>query len=219
MLLQKPFLVGVLVGLMLAIAGFASPLLADEPRWDVGIRANIMGGTGFPTNDVLGAGAFARYRFKPAWAAGFAIDTSSEFDFERPYASVGVVQDPSVTVIDAVGSSVMISGWIERQYTRQRHEWFWTAGLGINDIDMEPATGPTDDGGTFNISTDAGTQFLVSTGGGYRRALGQHWWIEAALRLEWHEADWRVTDSVSGNTGTVDGHRLLGVGLGFGYRF
>ena len=91
-----------------------SPVFAqDDRRWDTGLRFNIIGGSGKPTNDVLGFGIFGRYRLGDRWTVGLAVDVSDEFDIERTPELVGLEQDPDAPVIDSTGSSEGLNAWID----------------------------------------------------------------------------------------------------------
>jgi hypothetical protein len=206
-------------GLML---GVIAPVLAeDDPRWDAGLRLNIIGGTGKPTNDVLGYGLFGRHRLDDRWTVGLGVDISDEFDIERTPELVGLVQDPDAPVVDSKGSSEGLSAWIERRYgdDDRRLQWFWTAGVGVNSVDVEDQAGPLAGGGTFDIAIDAGTELVASASLGLRVRLAERFLFEPALRLDQHFADWDVTDRVSGATASIDDYLLKGVHLAFAYRF
>ncbi|MGH9381127.1 MAG: hypothetical protein ACRD2Z_11010 [Thermoanaerobaculia bacterium] len=196
-------------GLNLAAGGVAVAAEGD-PRIDLGVRANIVGGTGKPSNDILGAGLVGHYRLSSRWAVGLSIDHSAEFDVERAPDLVGLT---SPEVIDAVGTSTALTGSLERAFGRPagRWEWFVSAGVGINSVDVDDVSGPLIDGGTFDISTDAGTELLALAGVGGRRWLGNKWGVEAQVRAERRFADWQMVDRVSGATGTIDDYSVRGI--------
>jgi hypothetical protein len=206
---------------VLATLVFSSPSLAGDGNFDLGLRANIVGGSGEPTNDVLGFGLFGHYRFNDRWRIGFALDHSPEFDVERTGTLVGLVQDPAESEIDSIGTSTEIKGWIERVYTRpgSRWEWFWLAGLGLNDVDVDPLQGSLEGGGQFDIATDASTEAILTLGVGGRRWFRGDWGLEAVLSGDQHFADWKYLDRVSGATGTTDDYFLRGVRIGILKRF
>lgn len=209
-----------LIASVILMAGLPSASAAER-QFALGLRGNIIGGTGDPVNDVLGGGLYGRFSLNEKWRIGMAVDTSTEFDVERVSDQVGMPQDPNVDVIDALGSSVSFSAWIERAYGREdkRTEWFWTAGLGINSVDVEDAQGPLADGGEFDITIDAGTEFLLLASAGVRWKLGNHWEVELAGRLDQHFADWTVTERNTLTTGTVDDYLVKGAHIAFAYRF
>jgi hypothetical protein len=211
--------VGPCFGLML---GGITPVLAeDDRRWDAGFRLNIIGGTGKPTNDVLGFGVFGRYRLNDRWAVGLGVDVSDEFDIERTPSLVGLERDPDAPVVDSKGSSEGLNAWVERRYggDDRRLQWFWTVGAGVNSVDVEDQAGPLAGGGTFDVAIDAGTELVASASLGLRVRLGECFLFEPALRLDQHFADWTLTDRVSGATASIDDYLLRGVHLAFAYRF
>ena len=215
----KSLTFGSCFGLML---GGITPVLAeDDRRWDAGLRLNVLAGSGQPTNDVIGFGIFGRYRLSDRWAVGLGVDISDEFDVERTPELVGLVQDPDAPVVDSKGSSESLSAWVERRYGGDARcvQWYWSAGLGVNSVDVDDQVGPLAGGGTFDVAIDAGTEMVASASVGLRVRLGQRFLFEPALRLDQHFADWDLTDRVSGTTASIDDYTLTGIHLGFAYRF
>jgi len=204
--------------LALAVLALAAPSAAEESKLDIGLRFDIGLGNGEPTNDIIGYSLFGHYRVNERWNLGFAADYSPEFDFER---TPDLLRLTTPEVIDAKGTSITISGWIERVYRRPggRYEWFWSAGLGFNSVDVEDISGPLEDGGTFDIRTDAGSEFQAMLGVGARRWFGESWGLEAAVHIDQHFADWKVTDRVSGATGTISDYTVNTINLGFLKKF
>ena len=215
----RSLVIGPGFGLML---GAVPPVLAeDDRRWDTGIRLNIIGGSGKPTNDVLGYGVLGRYRLDDRWTLGLGVDISDEFDIERTPELVGLEQDPDAPVIDSTGSSEGLNAWIERRYggDDRRLQWFWAVGAGVNSVDVDDQAGLLAGGGSFDIAIDAGTEWVASASVGLRVRVGERFLFEPALRLDQHFADWDVTDRVSGATASIDDYLLKGVHLAFAYRF
>jgi len=199
----------------------ATTLAAEEKRFEIGPRVIMVTAGGEPANDMISVGVYGEYRLAGGnWYVGGAIDQVS-YDFERPWKFVGLQQDTTVDVIDASTDATVLSGWIGREYGRQerRLRFFWTAGLGVSSPDVEDVTGPVEGGGTFDITTDPGSEIIVSGTGGLRQRLGKRWSFQFALRADRHFADWKVVDRVSGNTGTVDDYTGLGANVAFGFRF
>lgn len=190
---------------------------SGEPRWELGPRLLVANAGGEPANDLMGYGFFGRYRLNDRWLLGFAVDSITG-DYERPYEFIGVASPEEV---DSTIESVVFSGWIEREYggPDRRLRWYWTAGLGFTSPDTDDITGPTVGGGTFDITTDAGSEILVSAGGGFRHRFGARWSYEVGVRANRHFADWEITDRVSGRTGTIDDYTTLTLQGGLTYRF
>ena len=79
--------------LLLAMAAAEPlPLEAEERRFDLGLRANVLTGDGEPTNDVLGYGLVARVPLGEHWSLGLGLDHSPEFDVERTEKILGFEQ-------------------------------------------------------------------------------------------------------------------------------
>jgi len=186
----------------------------------IGVRANLVTAGGEPANDILSYGLQARYRLNERWLIGAALD-EAEYDFELPLVVLGLEQDPGAEPIDATVSSTMISGWVERELGRNGSStrWFWTAGAGVAEPDVDDLTGPLLGGGVFALTTDAGSEVIVSLSGGVRRNVGSHFSLEFALRADHHISEWDVRDRVSGRTGKTGDYTGLGAHGGFGFRF
>jgi len=153
------------------------------------------------------------------WGSESTFPTN--FDIERTPELVGLAQDPDAPVIDSKGWSEGLNAWIERRYggDDRRLQWFWTAGAGINSVDVEDQAGQLAGGGTFDVAIDAGTELVASASVGLRVRFGQRFLFEPALRFDQHFADWDITDRVSGATASIDDYLLSGVHLAFAYRF
>lgn len=199
----------------------AGPALAADGPFDLGGRANIVGGSGKPANDILGLGLFGHYRFNDRWSAGFALDHSPEFDVERTAALVGLRQDPGVSDIDSTATSIEVRAWVERLYGGLGDRWqlFWSVGAGVAVVDVDDVAGPLADGGRFDVATDASTELVLALSAGVRRWLGATWGLEAALRGDEHFASWKYRDRNSGATGTSGDYFVRGVSFGVLRRF
>lgn len=199
---------------------FAGAIEAQDRGFDLALQATLLGGTGEPTNDILGYGVSGRFRLNDRWWIGVGIDRADEFDFERPAALFGLPVDFSLEGIDALGDSTIVSAWIERVYARGgRLEWFWGAGVGFNSLDIGPVEGPLTTGGSYRIVTDSGDELIATGRGGLRVRIGQRWSLELTLRADQHFADWKLTEEVTGATRTLDDYFIRGGTIGMRYRF
>ena len=214
----KRFGVTVAVGLWVLFGslGFSS-VHAEDKRWDIGIRAIMVTAGGEPTNDQTGAGIFGRYRFNEKWLVGLAVDELSG-DFERPYKLFG---NDSPEEVDATVDSTIISSWIEREYGNRDRKlrWFWNAGLGFTSPDVNDISGPLAGGGTFDITTDAGSETLLSVGGGLRRGFAKWFGFEVEVQADQHFAEWKLTDRNNATTATLDNYTTWGINLGLRVTF
>ena len=50
-------------------------------------------------------------------------------------------------------------------------DWFWSAGLGINSIDVDDASGPLQGGGNFNVTTTVSSEALFGIKGGFEAGV------------------------------------------------
>lgn len=203
------------------LTGFAvCDVRAQEDRWEAGARFNVITAGGEPANDIMSAGLFGRYRLNDRWLLGFAVD-QAEFDFERPWRVLGLQQDPSVETIDATTVATVFSVWAEREHARagKRLRWFWSGGLGFTSPDVDDVTGPLLGGGTFDITADAGSEFILAGTGGLRLPFARRWVFDFQVRLDHHFADWEVVDRVSTTTGTLDDYTGYGGSVSLSCRF
>ena len=187
---------------------------------EFGVRSVMVTAGGEPANDIMGFGLYGRFAAGEKWLVGVALDRA-EFDFERPAKALGLEQDPALEAIDATAESLALSAWVERPFASSSGRWIWnwTAGLGFAAPDVEDVQGPLAGGGTFDITTDAGTEIIVSITGGVRRLMGEHWALDLGLRVDHHFAEWEVQDRVSGRTTTLDSYTGIGGHFGLAFRF
>ncbi len=198
----------------------AFPALAEDSKNQYGLRANVLVGSGKPANDILGVGLIGfRYR-DDGWLYGGSIDDYA-YDFERPASYVGLAQDPNVDVIDADGSNTVIAGFLGREYDAEDggFRWFWTAGLGVGFADVDDVSGPTDSGGTFDLTFTVDTEIHVMGTLGTTYDFSPKWSATLAGRLEHHFMGIEITDQVTGNTASIDSQTVMGAYLSLNYRF
>lgn len=204
--------------LMAAALAVPMPSMAEESNFALGFRTDLGLGSGTPTNDIIGYSLYGLYELNDRWNLGFGIDHSPEFDFEGTPALLGLA---TPQVDDAKGTSTTLSGWIERVYRKPqgRYEWFWSAGLGFNTVDMKDLSGGLVGGGNYDIATDAGSEIQAMLGVGARRWFSDSWGLELAVHRDQHFADWKLTDRVSGATGAIGDYTVNTINLGFLKKF
>jgi hypothetical protein len=205
---------------LLALVLVSGAAHAEESKFELGLRGNVLLGDGVPANDILGYGVMGRFRLSDGWFIGAGIDTYA-YDFERPWKLLGLTQDPNVPTIDASAENTVFNGSFGRLYNETNHgfDWFWSLGLGFASPSVDDVSGPTDTGGTFYITTDTGNEFHVMATLGTSYSFSEHWSTTFAARLEHHFMDVLITDTVSGNTAEIDSQSPLGAYLGLNYRF
>ncbi len=205
----------VLLALVVAV-----PALADDSKNQLGLRANVLVGSGKPANDILGAGLIGRRYRDDGWFYGGSIDTYA-YDFERPASYVGLMQDPNVDVIDADGSNTVIAGFLGREYDADDggFRWFWTAGMGLGFADVDDVSGPTDTGGTFDLTFKVDTEVHVMGTLGAVYDFSPKWSTTLSTRFEHHFMGIQITDQVTGNTSSIDSQTVMGAYLSLNYRF
>ena len=209
--------------LLISMSLLISPFLvhAEEGDMDFGLFGNIVGSSGEPSNDVLGIGLIGNYQLKDNWFVSVEL-IQSEADFERPWKVLGQVQDETtVKTVDAIYSSTLIMAQMGQNIksNSNAYNWYWSAGLGFNSIDVDDATGPLVGGGTFNIRTDAKTETVIGFKGGIKQYLSDNWNMNYALKINYHLADWTVTDLNSSTTAKIDNYALYGLMVGVERKF
>lgn len=211
----------VLLSAVIAVATYHPPATAAD-GWQIDARAGILLANGKPANDIMSAGLSAKYRLRDNTYVGASIDQLS-FDFERPWQVVGLQQDKAVNPkdIDAKARSTLLRVFYQRDYGKPDESWnkYWNAGIGIASVTVNSATGPVVGGSTFNIATDSGTEIVPSLGAGVRYNFTRQFAADFGLGLNYHLADWKVTDSVSGRTASVKSYATYGFQVGLSYRF
>lgn len=91
--------------------------------------------------------------------------------------------------------------------------------MGIGLVDVDDASDAVEGGGRYDITTDAGTEFIPALAGGLRLLLGERWEAEIAGRYSYHVADWDVRDRLAGRVASVGDYTTLGFYVGLGFRF
>ena len=84
---------------------------------------------------------------------------------------------------------------------------------------MTDITGPLTGGGTFDITTDAGSETLLFVVGGFRRGFSKRFGFEVGLRADQHFVDWKLTDRSNGSTATLDDYATWGLNVGLRVAF
>ena len=208
-----------IVFITLVMAMGISSQAYGQSKFEVGLRANVLLGDGQPANDILGAGFIGKYYLSDGWFVAATLDTY-DYDFERPYRTVGLTQDPDVKTIDSNISSTTLGGAIGRHFgDKTGFDWFWSAGVGVGFPDTTNISGPTDSGGTFDLLIDAKTEIQLMTTLGTTYYLSDRWSFTAAARAEHHFLDLTVVDQVSGATGKVESQTPLGAYLSVNVAF
>ena len=205
---------------VLSVVLLSSVAYAQDSKVDIGLRANVLLGDGIPANDILGAGVIGRYRLNNGWFIGFGLD-GYKYDFERPASVLGIRQDPNEDVIDAKADSTVLSGSFGRLYneTDRGFDWFWSLGVGFASPSVEDVSGPTDTGGTFDLTFDVGNEIHLMGTLGTSYNFSSKWSASFAARIEHHFMDIVITDRVTGATGKIDSQSPVGAYLSLNYRF
>jgi len=192
----------------------------DESNFDIGLRGNVLLGDGVPANDILGFGVIARYKLNNGWFIGAGLD-SYAYDFEHPADLVGLRQDPDLPAIDASAENTVLNASIGHLYneTDRGFDWFWTLGIGFASPTVDDVSGPTDTGGTFDMTFDVSDEIHLMGTIGSSYNFSEKWSAGFAARIEHHFMDVLVTDTVTGNTFQIDSQSPLGAYISLNYKF
>ncbi len=187
-------------------------------QYELSARANIVGGNGTPSNDILGIGIILHRKLSDDWYLGFGLDIAPEFDVETPNDELGI---DSVSETDALGDMYLFTVVAERRYMLASEGWtgFWNLGAGVAYVDVDDADGGVEGGGRFDIKIDADTEYVLIGSVGALQQLGEHWSARYEATAEQHFADWDIEDKVSGRTDSYDDYTVVGVRIGLNYRF
>jgi len=193
---------------------------ADESKYELGLRGNVLLGDSVPANDILGAGVIARYSLNNGWFIGAGFD-AYEYDFERPWKVMGLRQDPNVDVIDASADNSVLSGSFGRLYnkTDRGFDWFWTLGVGFASPGVDDVAGLTDTGESFDLMFDVGDEIHLMASLGTSYNFSASWSASFTARVEHHFMDVLVTDRISGNTAKIDSQSPIGASISLNFRF
>ena len=196
---------------------------AQQPpplRFEIGARAGLLVGDGKPANDIGVTGLNLRWRLGEQWSVQFGVQRHT-FDAERPASWLGLDQDPDVETIDAKAKATAVSVGLRRDHgaAGSRWGWFWNLDLGAAKTKVPTVNGPLEGGGTFEIRTRAKREWVVGAGAGVRYQFSPGWAGEFGLQAEHHQANWRVTDAVSGRSGKVGAYQAGGLWLGLAAAF
>lgn len=189
-----------------------------DGQYELSGHLNIVGANGKPSNDIPGFGIVVHRKLSDEWYLGVSLENATDFDVERPNEELDI---DSVSETDALATMNMVTVVAERRYPLGSESWtgFWNLGGGIADIDIDNAEGDVEGGGRFDIEVEADTEYVLLGGVGALQQLGEHWSARYEFTLEQHFADWKVTDRVSGRTGSYDDYLVYGLRLGLTYGF
>ena len=199
----------------------ASPLVADPGDWELGFQGNAMFGSGEPANDILGYGIFVKKQINQRAKVAGGIDIISGADFEDPALYLRIPTPAGTKPNDSKYDSTGLSVWYEQAFGSTINKgFFWKAGAGVSNASASTVTGATASGGTYSITTDPGTEFLVLGGLGYTTPIGKSDFLfTGSLDAQYNIADWEVTDTISGTSKSLGSYFVYGVKLGISYRF
>lgn len=189
-----------------------------DGQYEVSGHLNIVGASGKPSNDILGLGVIVHRKLSDEWYLGVSLENATDFDVERPNEELNI---DSVSETDALATMNMVTVVAERRFPLDSQNWtgFWNLGGGIADINIDNADGEVAGGGRFDIEIEADTEYVLLGGVGALQQLSEHWSARYEFALEQHFADWKITDRVSGRTGSFDDYLVYGLRLGLSYRF
>ena len=205
--------------LILLWLGLALAVNAEDADVELGVRSGISAGNGTPANDVVSAGVQLRWAQSEDWYIGVEF-SSDTFDFERPATLLGIQQTHAVATIDAKVHQQNVYFWFERRHGEEEAgQWFYMYGLGWGRPDVSDASGATESGGTFYLTTKAANEAIVWAGAGYRVVWGQSWLAHASLRAEYRNTDYKISDDLSQQTGSVGAWTLLGLDVALTFLF
>lgn len=185
---------------------------------DIGIRADVNVGPGKPVNDMLGASMIGHIPFNELWLLGLALSVA-DFDVERPNSELGLMTQDK---LDAEASSVMLSSWIERRINEQDSGsyWFWTAGMGLNSVDVNNLKGTTISGEDFELKFDIDIEVEMALTAGRRDHINKNWVLGYGLKAAYRFGDWHAKNLLGTEKKTIhNSYDVSGVFVETSYQF
>ncbi len=180
-------------------------------QYEFGFRADVNLSTGKPANDIMGYSLLGRYRLSEDWLIGFGYETAKGWDVERPNEDLGL---STSAVLDASADSNMYSLWVERRYDESYYDafWFWTAGIGLNQVDVDNLVGTTDLGQNFNLQFDVDNEIAITLTAGRTHHIADSSSFSYGARLEQRLSSWNVTNLENNTTTEIyDNYPIYGV--------
>lgn len=180
--------------------------------WSAGYRVELLNANGEPANDMMGSGAFVRYRVTDAYQVEAAFEYI-EYDFESPQQYLGY---SASTTDDADERTrlTLVSLKVERAWGKreQRIRPFAFLGLGMGYAAIDDITGSAN-GQTYDINAEGGIETVPACGIGIRYQRPR-WAVDGGVKVERHISNWRLEDRVSGRTAELDDYTAWGAWLG-----
>lgn len=188
---------------------------ADD-KFFVGPKITITTGDGEPAHDIPRIGLNGRYLLKRDLYITSSIDFT-EYDFERPYKLLGI---GSVDEVDSKVSGIIFGVGAEKDFRlNDQFKPYVAGGMAVALIDADDIVGISPDGHSYNITTDTGTEFIPYLNAGIRWEFWRNLALDLGARLEYHLADWEVTDRFSGRSYNIDDYFQYGGYVGIALSF
>jgi len=207
----------VIVCLLATFSKYGSAALAEGDGYELGFRAETNLGPGVPANDMIGFSLIGRYQLNEDWWIGLAIEHSPEFDVEDPFRQFNIDAETN----DPAAISTMISIWGERRYWQalSGRYLFWTAGAGINQVDVDDLVDTDNAGDRYDISTEVDSEIAITASFGQRHRLGSSFSVGYGARIENRFTEWTLLNRETDETATIDDYFVHGVFLDVNYAF
>lgn len=182
----------------------------------VGPYVTITTGDGEPAHDIPRNGIQGRYRIKKDLYITAIVDYT-KFDFETPYDLLGI---GSVDEVDSKVSGYIFGIGAEKEFKfKNQLKPYMAGGIAAAFIDADDITGRSPGGGSYNITTDTGTEFIPFLNAGIRWLFWRTLSLDIGARFEYHLADWKVKDRISGRSTNIDDYfqygGYIGITIGF----
>lgn len=185
---------------------------ADDRKWSLGYRFELLTADGSPANDMMGSGVFAQYHIGNDYRVEWAFEYV-EYDFEDPQRYLGFPRGATEDV-DSRMRSTLISLRVERALLDANKSLrpYVFAGLGMGYTVIDDVRG-NHDGQSFDINAEGGIETVPDAGVGIRYQ-GRRFMMDGGIRIERHLTDWDLEDRLSGVRGEVGDYTAWGGWIG-----
>jgi len=185
---------------------------ADDNRWSMGYRFEVLTADGSPANDMMGSGVYAHYHIGSNYRVEWAFEYV-EYDFESPQRYLGFPRGGAEET-ESRTRSTLISLRVERAWLDSQNAVrpFAFVGLGMGYTVIDDFRGSSG-GQDFDVNAEGGIETVPDVGIGVRYTA-RRFMLDGGIKIERHLTDWDLEDRLSGVRGEVGDYTAWGGWIG-----